>query len=103
MTTQIRRFVELTDVLGLHFRCNACDATLSLTRQECLRGSRAARLSECPACGQPWAAVNGSTCEPVVIQVMSAIDKAVHTLGKTPGSFPAGFSMMLEVKYEKED
>lgn len=31
MTSQTKKFIELSDLLGLHFRCNKCDASLFLS------------------------------------------------------------------------
>jgi hypothetical protein len=98
MMTEIKRFIELRDVLSLRLSCKNCGADLLVSPQEySKRRSKAAFLSVCPICASPWAEVSGSTCEPTIAKFIDAF----ITLSQCESVFPVGFSLSLEVKCEK--
>ena len=59
MTVQVKRFIELADILGLHLECKSCGCTLSLgsdrdgTVDTILSGNSKV-IFECPACKTAW-------------------------------------------------
>jgi hypothetical protein len=99
MTSQTKKFIELSDILTLQFECKnaTCKATLTLSVSQELRKQT---LFACPACKQPWALVNGGECESTIRDFLSAFGKLQHTLNSKPDSFPAGFLLRLEIREE---
>ena len=102
MTSQTKKFIELSDVLALHFECKSpdCKATLTISSLQNLKDGT---LYACPVCKQSWAVVNGGGCELTIKDFLAAFQKLRHTLSGEPGSFPAGFVLRLELKEEAED
>jgi hypothetical protein len=104
MTTQTKKFIELADMLALHFSCKNCDATLTVSiDREFGKKEEFGLLNTCPVCKNPWASVNGSSCEASIKEFVDAFRKLSLTLGPQAGAFPAGFSLTLEVKAEKQN
>ncbi len=97
MTSQSKRFIELTDILALNFVCKDCGAAISVSPKEYLRRKRNGTISDCPICGHSWAQVNNASCELTVEQFVQALEKLAFTLGTQDGAFPAGFSLILEI------
>jgi len=97
MTTQTKRFIELSDLLGLRFECKECHASLFLPLSKVLIASR---LRSCPHCNHPWLAVmNGQSGTSVygdVSEVVDAVRKLASRFDGTLG-FPVGCSMLVEV------
>lgn len=55
MTEQTKRFIAVSDIVGLRFECthDQCGAVLVLPlKPEALKGDA---LTKCPSCGQEWA------------------------------------------------
>lgn len=101
MTSQTKKFIELSDILALHFECknNDCKATLTLSASQDLRDGT---LYTCPVCEKSWAVVNGGGCELTIKEFLRAYQKLQKTLGNEHGSFPAGFLLRLEILEEAE-
>lgn len=97
MTSQTKKFIELSDIIALRLECKnqKCKATLTTSVRDFRKGT----LSACPVCKEPWATVNGSSCELAVSEFMQAFHKLEGMLGGE-GHFPAGFSLTLEIKEE---
>jgi hypothetical protein len=57
MTTQTKRFIELSDIIGLQLECKKCGISL-LVGGETLTASLVdphnMTLSKCPTCDTPW-------------------------------------------------
>ncbi len=99
MTSQTKKFIELCDILALHFECKDCKATLTVSASQSLRDGT---LYNCPACKESWALVNGGGCELTIKEFLAAFQKLQNTLSGEPGSFPAGFLLRVEIKEELE-
>jgi len=98
MTTQTKKFIELSDILNLRFRCKACGVELLIPSSRDLSAREEhGKLKDCPVCYQPWATVNQSSCEFDI----SGFLKALHKLRGTMESFPAGFTLALEIAAEE--
>ena len=99
MTTQTRKFIELSDVLALHFECKDkdCKTTLTVSASQALKDGT---LSNCPVCNQSWAVVNGGGCELTIKEFLRAFQKLQRTLSGEPEAFRAGFLLRLELKEE---
>jgi hypothetical protein len=99
MTTEIKKFIELEDVLSLRLECKGCHSELIISSGRDLRKSEEqGKLSDCPVCRKPWASVNGSSCEITIARFLESLNALRGTL-KT---FPVGFSLTLEVKNERQ-
>jgi hypothetical protein len=103
MTSQTQKFIQLTDVLALHFRCNSCGASLSVSPNEYKRRQKQGFLSSCPICNGSWASVNGSSVEPVITKFVESFENLNQVLEKKEGAFPVGFSLFLAIKDEKSE
>jgi hypothetical protein len=93
MTSQTKTFIELSDVVALHFECKNpdCKAELTVSASQVMREKK---LYNCPACEQPWGSVNGSTCVLTIKEFLAALKKLQDEMRV----FPAGFVMNVEVK-----
>ena len=98
MTSQTKRFIQLSDILGLHFECTHCDSTLliPLSREIFIK-----KLYACPHCGNPWIKrLEGGSVESVIsdcIERLKALREALT------GGLYDSFSLTLEVKNEDEE
>jgi hypothetical protein len=52
MTSQVKHFVELSDIATIHFECGNCHASISLPISEKLKTES---LRVCPSCNESWA------------------------------------------------
>lgn len=54
MTSQTKKFIEISDMVGLRFECKnpQCGVSLSLPMQQGV--SRTDTLQRCPHCGKAW-------------------------------------------------
>jgi len=98
MTSQTKKFIELTDMLSLRFECKHCNSELLISS---LRDLELGTLNNCPVCGRPWASINGSTCEPTIAEFLTALNKLRVTVGRHENVFPAGFNLTIEIKDDK--
>jgi hypothetical protein len=98
MTSQTQKFIELADILALHFRCKNCGASLSMSPREYEKRQKPGMLNSCPMCSSSWAVVNGSSCEVTVTEFVKSLEKLIQVLGKQQGAFPAGFSLSLAIR-----
>ena len=100
MTSQTKRFIELSDVLALHFECKRCKATLTVP---ILREELRTALKSCPNCREDWAVINGSSYALMFEQFVEQLNKIRNVLNGRPPEVPAapvGFSFSLEIKEE---
>lgn len=97
MTRQTKRFIELSDVLGLHFQCMRCGTALLIPLSKEIYVNN---LSACPNCEKQWIKrLEGGNLEPLIsecIERFKALNKALT------GGLYDGFSLTLEVKSEEE-
>jgi hypothetical protein len=99
MTAQAKKFIELSDVLALHFVCKECGATMSISPREYQgRKKKEGSLQKCPLCGSGWALVGNSSCEPQIAKFVDALLDLTQTTNGGQGSLPVGFALHLEVK-----
>jgi predicted hydrocarbon binding protein len=101
MTTQTKKFVDPQDIIGIQLTCKSCGTSLCLSRDELLRGKSVVRFGQCPSCRQAWTQVGEPVCEPTLVKFAEAIDSVIRTFSAGKSSFPAGFSITIEVKSEK--
>jgi transcription elongation factor Elf1 len=103
MTTQPKRFIEWSDILALRFECKDCGSELLISSlRDLSKREEQGKLSNCPVCRKPWASVNGSTCELAIAEFLSALNKVRGLIG-SQGTFPAGFSMTIEIKGKEQE
>jgi hypothetical protein len=102
MTVQIKRFIELSDILALRFTCKNCGVTLSFPIED----NKLKRdnlnnqfLDVCPGCRHAWADLAGSTYEPVIVRAAVALNRLREVLYGDPPT-PLGFSLSLEITPE---
>jgi len=106
MTTQTKKFIELSDILALRFECKECHSELLISSlRDISKREQQGKLNTCPVCRKEWASVNGSTCELAIAEFLTELNKLRGLLGTHQGAFPAGFSLTVEIKgkEEKED
>jgi hypothetical protein len=92
MTSQTKKFIELSDIVGLRFECKnkECRAILTLPLLDYSNLNHP--LQKCPNCGTGWAVLGTAGFE-------SYIEKFVEST-KRMAEQPFGFSFMLELKEE---
>ncbi len=96
MTSETKRFIELSDLLSLRLECKHCHSELLLSSLRSLgTKEEQGKLNRCPVCSRDWALVNGSTCELTIAEFL----KALNSLRDALGSFPAGFKLTLEIEH----
>ena len=102
MTTQTKKFIELSDILALRFECKKCGSELLISSlRDISNRDEQGKLSTYPVCRNPWASVGGSTCELAIAEFLSSLNKLRWLIG-SQGSFPAGFSMTAEIKADAQ-
>jgi hypothetical protein len=104
MTTQTKRFIELSDILALRFECKHCGCELLISSlHDMSKREEQGKLNDCPVCRKPWASVNGSTCESAIAEVLSSLNKLRRLIGTHQDAFPAGFALTVEIKGKEQD
>ena len=103
MTTQTKKFIEPSDILALRFECKSCGSELLISSlRDISKREEYGKLNDCPVCCKPWASIGGSTCEPTIAEFLTALNKLRGMLGTHQGAFPAGFSLMIEIKDKEQ-
>jgi hypothetical protein len=98
MTSQTKKFIELSDVISLRLKCKSCASELLIpSSRDIDNREEQGKLSECPVCRKDWALVNGSTCESTIAKFMSSLNK----LRAEMKSFPAGFFLAFEINNDE--
>lgn len=94
MTTQMKRYIELSDVLTLKLDCKACGSVLQvpLSRNMSAPEERL-KLDRCPMCLAEWASLNGSTYQPSIAKFSSALKE----LARIMESEVLGFDLWIEI------
>jgi hypothetical protein len=104
MTTQTKKFLELSDILALRFECKKCGSELLISSlRDISNRDEQGKLSNCPVCRNPWASVGGSTCELAIAEFLTVLNKLRGMLGTHEGAFPAGFALTVEIKGKEQD
>ena len=101
MTSQTKKFIELSDILAFRFRCKKenCGTELSVPLQT--NFGRHEVADSCPNCGSAWLVVNtgiagsGSSIAPALDKIVTHINELSKWLGN--------FELTLEVKSEPEN
>lgn len=95
MTTQTKKFIEPSDILGLRLECADCHATLLLPISNDVKIKQ---LYVCPHCQRPWVRLPGATAEIAIAECMAHI----RTLsGMLSGGQYNGFTLSLEIKQDE--
>lgn len=80
-------------------KCKDCGSELLISSSRNLEDKEEqGKLNICPVCRKPWASVGGASCELTIAKFFTALNKLRESLA----TFPAGFTLMLEVKEEKK-
>jgi hypothetical protein len=95
MTSQTKKFIEISDMVGLRFDCKnpECGVSLSLPMQQGV--SRTDTLQRCPHCGTPWTKLGDSD---YAVQFKRLLD-----LLRTLSDAPLGCRFSLEIKPEPRE
>jgi len=97
MTTQTKKFIELSDILALRFECKKCGSELLISSlRDISNRDEQGKLSTIQ-CAVIRGQCCGSTCELAIAEFLSSLNKLRGLIG-SQGSFPAGFSMTAEIK-----
>jgi hypothetical protein len=103
MTTQTKRFIELSDILALRFECKECHSELLVSSlQDISKREELGKLNNCPVCRKPWASISGSTCELTIAEFLTALNKLRGLIGTHRDAFPAGFVLTVEIKDKEQ-
>src|SRR5690242_17867559 len=96
MTTYTKRFIELSDVIGMRFKCRHCGAVMELP----VKQFEDAVLDSCPNCKEDWALIRTkSPGNPINLKAdFIRICNAIMGAEKAAKSEQIGFSFLLEVK-----
>ncbi len=93
MTVQIKRFVEMCEMVAMRFECVSCEATLSLSFAKEIDVKR---LLVCPNCERPWIRLpSGGTAELTIQECVKKIRELNNFINTDP---PKGFRLSIEVK-----
>ncbi len=57
MTVKTKHYIEVSDIVGLHFECSHCNSALDVE----LEKLKAQMLHDCPVCGGQWAVISNPT------------------------------------------
>lgn len=96
MTEQTKRFIAISDIRALRFKCahEGCEAELLLPfRIEALKGEV---LTKCPSCGQPWAVEHKAGAQGPGKDSRPAFKALVEAVGAITAA-PVQFSFSLEI------
>ena len=93
MTSQTKRYIELPDILALHFVCTRCDTNLSVSMTNEIRLDA---LHQCPNCREPWTHLQGgATLDALLKQFIGSFNVMVKNL---EGNHFPGFNLSLELR-----
>src|ERR1700676_3287049 len=99
MTKQTKHFIEISDIVGVHFECRNCHATVSLERSGEIRVTS---LRICPNCQEPWAlSPQGSSIELAIKEFIDRVKEFEAVLQRRDEFMNGrGFALSLEIKPE---
>ena len=93
MTSQTKRYIELPDILTLHFACVRCGTNLSVPM---MNEVRLDALHQCPNCREPWTYLQGgATLDALLKQFVGSFNMIVRNL---EGNHFPGFKLSLELR-----
>ena len=93
MTSQTKRYIELPDILALHFVCTRCGTNLSVSITNEIRLDA---MHQCPNCREPWTYLaGGAVLDALLKQFVVSFNSIAKNL--EAGHFP-GFKLSLELK-----
>ena len=93
MTSQTKRYIELPDILALHFMCSHCGANLSVWMMNEIRLDA---LHQCPNCREPWTYLQGgATLDALLKRFVETFNAMVKNL---EGNHFPGFKLSLELR-----
>ena len=90
MTSQIKQYIEVSEIIAFRCECRQCGTSLTLPIEKDVGRS----LHQCPRCGFGWTRLQNSTNEVVVEQFA---EKAKALADLMPHM---GFTLTLELKGE---
>lgn len=96
MTTQVKSYIELSDIVAMRFECRQCQTTFSfLLTEKCdLR-----KFADCPNCAATWvgrAMPPETSIEHEIMDVIRSVNNLRSILGKD-GKFSTKLALTLEV------
>ena len=104
MTSELKRFIELSDIIGIRLKCRACGCSLLIAADRddgpigelILAHNRT--LAACPTCGQTWAEYrpdgNGWDSE------IKELIRRMQALKKVGGAL--GCALELEIEHKEQ-
>jgi hypothetical protein len=106
MTSETKRFIELSDIVGLRLLCRSCGCSLlvDIEREDGpvvnLISSTTSTLMKCPTCGEGWTQFRERGGDPWDSEVKEFLRK-MRFLRQIESKF--GFALALEIKDEKKN
>ena len=95
MTSEVKSFIELSDILRFRFECTECKASLELELEDVKSG----RLMQCPSCRINWAVLNAGPGAQVSHEATFVnLAKAIREIDKSFEKAPFGFRLKLQIK-----
>lgn len=99
MTSQVRKYIELADILTLRLDCRDCGSSLTIPiSRDLMAREEAFKLNDCPVCRAAWATINNSMYQPIIAEFT---DKLKRLKGAME-SAPLGFRLLLEISDQSE-
>ena len=100
MTSETKKYIELTDVLAFRFRCTGekCGAELTLPLRS--NFSKDHSVDKCPNCGADWLLISngsggGSSNSPLLERIAESIKQLLE--------WPGRFKLTVEIKPDPKD
>jgi len=94
MTSEIQKFIELSDILALKLKCKGCRSTITIPfARDMSNRDSAGKLSFCPICQRTWANSQGASCAPDLVRFATALGSLREVLTDTG----IGFTLTLEI------
>jgi hypothetical protein len=96
MTSETKKYIELSDFLALRFTCKGCQSALDVPLSRPLTGREdEQKLNTCPVCLKPWALQNGGSYH----QTIAGFGIALRAISEMQRN--VGFNLTLQVTDEK--
>ena len=93
MTSQTKKYIELSDILALHCECRQGDCRTSLTIP--IKDAAGRVLAKCPKCGEPWVRFLEHSYEVLIDELLEKM--------KRLNEATLGCALALEVREERHD
>ena len=92
MTTQVRHYIAVSDILAIRCECRECHAVLTMP----LCRDAGKSLLTCPHCNSGWARQKNSTSEILISEFSQKVEQLAAALPHL------GFELTLEIAHKEQ-